>query len=122
MESNRKTILIAEDEPINSIFLEKAVKAAMPSLNVVLAKDGQEALEYIQKNPDDVGLVLTDIRMPRMNGIELCVTVKSEMKLDIPIAAQTAFASMLEDAHDFDYLVHKPITVSDVKKLLSKYF
>ncbi|WP_413560600.1 response regulator [Bdellovibrio sp. HCB209] len=63
-----KNILIAEDSEIEGMILERALKSA--GYNVERASDGLEALEkYLSKNKYD--LLITDISMPGLSGIEL---------------------------------------------------
>jgi len=88
-EKQGSTILVVDDEEgIRSSlkdFLEEN------QFDVLAAENGQEALEIIEKNSID--LVMTDLLMPRMDGIALTRTV-IEMGFDIPIIVMTAYASI----------------------------
>lgn len=66
-------ILIVDDEPLIRKGLLKLMKEYDTALDVYAAKDGKEALQTMQQVAPD--LVLTDIRMPRMDGLELCRTI-----------------------------------------------
>ena len=69
-------ILIAEDDPVSGMILSKILPKA--GYQWVLATDGVEALEVIQREPFDA--LLTDWMMPRMDGIELTRKVREMVK------------------------------------------
>jgi len=66
-------ILVADDDPRICAILKRFCERSQYA--VVLAKDGAEALKSIEASPPD--LILCDVRMPVMNGIELCRRIKS---------------------------------------------
>jgi CheY-like chemotaxis protein len=61
--------LIVDDEPLARAALERVLRSRADVHSFDSAKDGYEALDLLQKNPYDV--VLLDIRMPELSGIEL---------------------------------------------------
>ena len=67
-------ILIADDEPNILISLEYLMQRE--GFAVSLARDGQEALDAIQRDPPD--LVLLDVMMPRKTGLEVCQAVRAD--------------------------------------------
>jgi DNA-binding response OmpR family regulator len=67
-----KTILIADDEPNIVISLEYLLKR--DGYHVLVARDGQEALDTLQLMPPD--LVLLDVMMPRMSGFHVCQKIR----------------------------------------------
>ncbi|MFL1456496.1 response regulator transcription factor [Marinobacter sp. GN3S48] len=67
-----KTVLIADDEPNIVISLEFLLKQA--GYRVVVAHDGQEALEAIQRETPD--LVLLDVMLPRLSGFDVCQKIR----------------------------------------------
>jgi CheY-like chemotaxis protein len=89
---SNKVFLIAEDSILNYTFLE----ALLQRTNVKLkwAKNGKEAVEMCLENPD-IDLVLMDIKMPLLDGLEAIAQIKSA-RSDLPIIVQTAYA-MAED-------------------------
>ena len=91
---SNKTILIAEDTEMNYLFLVEALRQTR--VNVIRAKDGEEAIEIFNKNPQ-IDLILMDINMPKLDGFETTKRIK-EVKPDIPIIAQTALS--LQDAKE----------------------
>jgi len=116
-----KHILIAEDEDINFIFIEELLNKY--NLNIIRAKNGLEAVEYVQSNKE-VDLILMDIKMPMMDGYKATELIKG-ISNKIPIVAQTAYALAGEkekilDAGCDDYIA-KPIKQSNLVKILAKY-
>jgi len=83
-----KHILIAEDELFNFKLLEVIFKQL--SVKVIWAKNGKEAIEAVTKFPN-FDMILMDIKMPIMNGLEATKIIKSNYP-SIPIIAQSAFA------------------------------
>ena len=82
------TILIAEDEELNFILLQGLMLRT--KVKVIRAKNGIEAVEQYKANPD-IEVVLMDVRMPEMNGLEASEIILShDPKADI--IAQTAYA------------------------------
>ena len=67
-----KTVLIADDEPNIVISLEFLLEQA--GYQVMLAYDGQQALEAIERQPPD--LVLLDVMLPRLSGFDVCQKIR----------------------------------------------
>lgn len=111
-------ILIADDEKSMRDFLKILLKKE--GHQVTTAKDAQEALEAVKTAPFD--LVITDIRMPGMSGLELLEEIK-EYNIDLPVIMITAFASP-DDAVTamkngaFDY-ISKPFNVDEIKSVIA---
>jgi len=82
------TILIAEDDPSSSFYLQEILSAY--KINVLIAINGFEAVDLVEKN-HDISLVLMDINMPGMDGIEATKHI-GKLKPELPIIAQTANA------------------------------
>jgi len=66
------TILIADDEPNIVISLEYLLEQA--GYRVLIARDGQEALDNLQREQPD--LVLLDVMMPRLSGYDVCQKIR----------------------------------------------
>ena len=114
-----KKILEAEDVESNFILLKNLIGR---EYTLLWAKDGVEAIEmYKQYQPD---LILMDIKMPRMDGLEATHIIRSYSK-DIPIIALTAYAfetdkelALEMGCNDF---VTKPVSERTLRKALDKY-
>lgn len=116
-----KTIMIAEDEEVNFVYLQTAL--SVTNINIVRAKNGLEAVEKIKVNPF-IQLILMDIKMPKMNGLEATRSIK-QLRSDIVIIAQTAFA-MEEDrkncfAVGVDDFLSKPVRFKLLFETLEKH-
>jgi CheY-like chemotaxis protein len=81
--------LITEDEDVNFIYLKALLKKT--SARIIRARNGQEAVEIINRGTDRIDLILMDINMPVMDGYEATRRIKS-YNPKIPIVAQTAYA------------------------------
>ncbi len=106
---SKKHILIAEDEDNNFLLLKIYLKDICAKIGH--AKDGKQAIEYV-KSHDDIDLILMDIKMPNVNGVEAMYEIR-KINSNIPIIAQTAFV-MAEDkrklmSYGFDDYIPKPI-------------
>ncbi len=115
------TLLIAEDEETNFIYLETAL--VRTNIQIIRANNGKEAVEAAKLNPG-IDLILMDVKMPEMNGLEATRSIKSFRK-DIPVIAQTAFA-MDEDKRNCtavgcDDFLAKPIRYTVLLNTLAKY-
>lgn len=116
-----KTILIAEDEKSNFDFLK--ILFTRMNIRVLWAKDGGEAVNLCETEPS-IDLVLMDIKMPVLNGLEATEIIK-KTRPDLPIIAQTAYAmiSDKQEAHNAgcDGYLSKPIKIDLITELLAKY-
>ncbi|MFK7758077.1 MAG: PAS domain S-box protein [Flavobacteriales bacterium] len=83
---NGKNILVAEDNELNRLVIESTL--AYYNLNMLFAVNGKEAIELLTKR--QVDLVLMDIQMPVMDGIESTHYIRKELKMNLPIIALTA--------------------------------
>ena len=103
------TVLIAEDETTNFIYLNALLKSY--DCEILHAKNGREAVE-IHDSRNDIDLILMDLKMPGMGGLEATKIIRSSDKT-VPIIAQTAYA-MQEDQQRIlesgcTHYLHKPI-------------
>ncbi len=117
---NFRTVLVAEDEEYNFLFIEELLIDM--DLKLIHAKDGKETVEIFKANPN-IDLILMDIKMPIMSGHEAAKIIK-ELKPDLPIVAQSAYALENERAKYegiFDDYLTKPINEDDLKQMVMKY-
>lgn len=118
---NNKTILVAEDEDDNYQFLN--IVLTRLGYQTYHAKTGLEAIHLLESNKQ-ISLVLMDIKMPEMSGIEATIEIRKTNKT-IPIIAQSAFLKtgyedLINENGFTDYLM-KPIKKDLLIELLSKY-
>ncbi len=116
-----KTILIAEDEAVSRFLFEKALKKTRA--NLFFVKDGVEAVEMVKENTE-IDLVIMDIRLPRMDGLEATAKIK-EINPELPVVIQSAYAmqSTQEEAHlsGCDDFITKPIKIETLLSILHKH-
>ncbi|RJP69045.1 MAG: response regulator [Ignavibacteriales bacterium] len=96
--SEIRTILLAEDNPKDVELTIEALSEFNLANHVVAVKDGVEAMEflqcrgkYTQRNPGNPAVVLLDIKMPRMDGIEVLKAIKNDPSLrKLPVVMLTS--------------------------------
>lgn len=133
MTVNVLEILLVEDDPDDIELIKEAFKSANIVNNIVVLRDGQEALDYLFHKGDytDVkksempGLILLDIKMPKVDGIEVLKKIKKDRNLKrIPVVMLTTSRDnqdILEsyDNHANSY-VEKPVKFDDFIKVIKK--
>ncbi|NLI89397.1 MAG: PAS domain S-box protein [Epulopiscium sp.] len=122
---NKLKILLVEDDSINQRVIYKML--SQKGHSVEIAGNGQEGLDLYRQNKYD--LVLMDIQMPVMNGVEVVKKIREledseSLKSKTPIIAMTAYA-LLGDKEmfineGFDGYLSKPIQINDLFKLLDE--
>ncbi len=118
------TVLIAEDEDFNFMFLEELLSGL--DLTIVRAVNGIEAVGICNTN-NDVALVLMDIKMPLMDGYEATRQIRQFLP-SLPIIAQTAYSTEADMHKAFsagcnDFIskpLSKELLISKIKKQLHK--
>jgi CheY-like chemotaxis protein len=91
-------ILLVEDSPLDAELTMRGLRAEKLANNIVWLKDGQQALDYLFRKGDYAGreattprLVLLDLKMPRVDGIEVLRAIKSnEETRRIPVVIMTS--------------------------------
>ena len=122
-----KNVLLVDDDQEMLLALKEGFTKYQDSFSVLLASDGQVAAESLQQNM--VSLVVTDLKMPRMDGIAMTDRLKTDQRTShIPVIMLTARASVdskiegLETGAD-DYVTkpfHKAELVARVKSIIRR--
>lgn len=82
--SKKSVLLIDDEDEIKSLMSNYLVKSHIEENRIVFASDGKEALSKIQNQ--EFGLIIVDVLMPRMNGLQLIKEIKLRAKYkDIPV-------------------------------------
>jgi two-component system cell cycle response regulator CpdR len=109
-------ILIAEDDEPVRAFVRRALM--IDGHEVMEAEDGAEALAILEQRQGAFDLLLTDIRMPLMDGIALALAAAPQFP-DLVILLMTGYADQRERAHGLEALVHdvvtKPFSLADIR-------
>ena len=116
-----KSVLVVEDNETSNIYFEAALRKT--KANLIWAKNGIDAVEII-KNDESVDLILMDINMPKMDGIEATRIIK-ELRPEIIIIIQTAFIlsgeeRLCQDA-GCDEFITKPIRLKYLLDTINRY-
>ena len=114
-----KKILVAEDVDSNFVLVKNMIGK---EYTLLWAKDGFEAVEMYKRYQPD--LILMDIKMPRMDGLEATRIIRSYSK-EIPVIALTAYAFETDKEQAFEAgctdFVTKPVSREALEKALGKY-
>ncbi|MEZ6242899.1 MAG: response regulator [Phycisphaerales bacterium] len=113
-------VLLADDEPHITLVVSRKLRSA--GLDVVTAEDGEEALDLALERPPT--LVITDLQMPYMTGIDLARALKSEASTsEIPVIMLTARGYVLNPAQlastNIRFVMSKPFSA---REILEKVF
>ncbi|NOU48706.1 MAG: response regulator [Bacteroidales bacterium] len=115
-------VLVVEDESNSALYIKLVLKKI--SREILLAKNGSEAVEICRNNPD-TDLVLMDIKMPEMNGYEATRLIRQFNK-EVIIIAQTAFGltgdkekALLTGCNDY---LSKPVKIQQILAMIDKHF
>ena len=116
-----ETILVVEDQPIVAAVVALALREA--GYTVLQAGDGVEGLERFEEHADSIALVLTDVMMPRMNGVEF-VSALSQAGHDLPVLFMSGYTNnALANLTGFDRpvdLIQKPFEIAELLRRLRK--
>lgn len=114
-----KKILIVDDNPNMSVLLSDILEIFEYEGN--RASDGQEALDKLKTN--DFAMVFTDLRMPKMDGIDLLKAIKNEYP-SLPVVVITGYSlgetQNILLSQKADGFLNKPFKVDDIEDLLQK--
>ena len=119
---NQQKVLIVEDNFMSYKLME--VHFTRANLDLLHASDGLSAMDIFNSNPD-IALVLMDIQLPGMSGLDVTKRIR-EINSDIPVIATTG--NVFEDDKTAcmeagcTYYFTKPINFSDIFKVFDKYF
>lgn len=119
---NIDTIMIVDDDEVAHMTTESVIEEFDPTINILQAYDGQEALEILDKLAVQPNIILLDINMPRMNGFEFLEEYKTREHKSGIIAIQTSSNNDKdkERAKRYDFVTKyllKPINISDLEDL-----
>ncbi|MBV6645434.1 MAG: PAS domain-containing protein [Cyclobacteriaceae bacterium] len=113
-------VLIIDDVDYNRMYLTELFRET--AVEAIEASDGAEALKVLEK--EKVDLVMTDIRMPKIDGYQLVSILKEQSKTrDIPVVAVTAsvFGETQEIKSLFDGVLYKPILANDLFYFIKQF-
>ncbi|MBF0182810.1 MAG: response regulator [Magnetococcales bacterium] len=99
-----KTILLVEDDRVDAMTVKRALKAIHVNNPLAVMGNGEEGLAWLRDGNNDLPcIILLDLNMPRMNGIEFLNAIKKEDRLrTIPVVILTTSKDELDRARSFD--------------------
>jgi CheY-like chemotaxis protein len=101
---NSKPILLVEDDDVDVMTVKRAFNDLKVTNQLVSTGNGEEALEYLKSQSNTKpGVILLDLNMPKMNGIEFLKTVKTDEALKkIPVVVLTTSGAEQDIAESFN--------------------
>jgi DNA-binding response OmpR family regulator len=123
--SKQQSVLVIEDDPLLRSLYQRSLQKA--GYNVMIAEHGREGVEMIQDNSNKLDLVLLDIMMPVMDGLEFLRYLQAaSMTNSIPIVVLSNIDSddVLTEALELgaiDYLIKVDTGPRDLIKKIRKY-
>ena len=127
----RKPILLVEDDRVDAMTVKRALAQIDNASAVYLVGNGEEALEFLRnKRNDRPGIILLDLNMPRMNGIDFLKAAKADAALRrIPVVVLTTSQQESEKVESFNLgaagYVIKPLSYEqfvEMVKAIDKYW
>lgn len=128
---NNRPILLVEDDEVDRMTVKRAMRKLKIKNALHTAENGEEALHYLQNNVDKLPcIILLDINMPRMNGIEFLEIIKGKpIFRKIPVIVLTTSEEAQDRMDMFDlsaagYII-KPVNFShflEVMDTIRKYW
>ena len=112
--AKRQTIMIVEDDDINKLMLANMLN---DNYNLVLAKDGREALELFEERGSEIDLIMLDMVLPEIDGIGVIKRIRrSNHDANIPIIVMTAVINMEKEIFEVgaNQLIAKPFDMPEV--------
>ena len=100
---SKRSILLAEDDRVDVMTIERALKEIKVTNRLDVVKNGEEALAFLRKSENEKPcVILLDLNMPRMNGIEFLRVLKADASLKmIPVVVLTTSKEMLDKSESF---------------------
>lgn len=119
------SILLIEDDAIDAMTVKRALKDIKTTVKLEVVKNGEEALELLrEKDRQPPSLILLDINMPKMNGIEFLKEIKKDSKLRIiPVVILTTSREDNDKSDTYDlgicgYII-KPVEYGKFVEIMS---
>lgn len=121
-----KKILLVEDDYFTRFMMQEIIDTL--GIEVDIAENGQEGCELLDKSPGDYGLVLMDIHMPKLSGVDATQIIRqkpNDPPRNVAIIAVTAdeqyHHKSVVSKHGMDGFIAKPITAVELNGLIDRY-
>ena len=123
MSSVHKTILIVEDDQVDVMTIKRAFKQVEAENHLHIESNGEEALRYLNEVKELPGLIILDLNMPKMNGIEFLNILRSNPKFKhLPVVVLTTSKEQQDKISTFNlnisgYMI-KPVDFNQFKDMV----
>lgn len=118
-ETNARRVLVVDDE--EAVRDLECIRLQRLGYDVLALEDGREALDAVEADPHAFDVLLTDHRMPRMNGLELTRAVR-QRDVGLPVVLVTGLGTTISEtearAVGVDTLLQKPVDTSELAATL----
>ncbi|MCF2487824.1 response regulator [Dyadobacter sp. CY347] len=118
-----KTIYLADDDQDDRFFMRQAIKAANASTEIIEVENGLELIKVMKKlPPQHASLILMDMNMPKMNGLETIAAIRADADLsEVPVVMISTSSNtlLIEKAYQAgaDRFITKPSTFEEFNQL-----
>lgn len=122
--ANYKPVLLVEDDRVDAMTVKRAIRQIKMQHPMVHAENGEEALEYLQNSANEKPwIILLDLNMPKMNGIEFLEIAKKDPELQsIPVIVLTTSKEQQDRIESFRFGVAgymiKPVDYSQFVEMM----
>jgi len=124
--SSPKKILLVEDDQFTRFMMREIIDTL--GVDVDIAENGQEGCDQLNKEPGAYGVVLMDIHMPKMSGVDATRIIRgypNDPPRNVTIIAVTADEQYHDknvvNVHGMDDFIAKPITAGELLGLVDRY-
>ena len=116
----RPILLVDDDDAIKETLTEILED---DGYQVATAKDGQEALDYLRQHRDaPPGLILLDLMMPRMNGVQFLDAYRDDQTLpDVPVAVLSANPGLCRESRGVLLFLGKPVKLPNLLETVQRW-
>lgn len=122
-DQGEKSILVVDDSATMRMFISMTVKKIMQGVTVTEAVNGVDAIAKLQDQ--DFDLVLTDMVMPEMDGVQMISKVRGILSKTMPIVIITTKGEERERdfglSHGADSYITKPVDIHELKETVLKF-
>jgi len=113
-----KALIVDDNVPMADVLVEML---EVFDVDAITVQDGETALRSL--NEEAINLVITDLRMPRMSGVELLKSIKAQSP-DLPVVVISGYTLSSDDDEAVreiaDGFLSKPFKMEDIRKLLDR--
>ena len=114
----QKALIVDDNVPMADVLVEML---EVFDVDAITVQDGETALRSINEEP--INLVITDLRMPKMSGVELLKSIKAQNP-DLPVIVISGYSLSADDNHTVrdiaDGFLSKPFKMEDIRALLDR--